>query len=206
MKHLDGIRSFKANAWTELADLYAKLASGQKPSTFVIACSDSRYHAELLMQARPGELFVLRNAGNMILPHRRNRKSSEGAATLEYAVDVLNVEHVVVLGHYGCGLVEAALCRPQCLRELKSLRAWVDQTQHEQVSKWAECDAERRSELHRAACRAHVVHQLENLKTHPCVSRNEKIQLHGLICDMATGVVEELDTDSNQFVAIEAAQ
>lgn len=203
MKHLEGIRSFKTNVWQELAGLYAQLTSGQKPFAFVIACSDSRYHAELVMQTRPGDLFVLRNAGNMILPYNGGQHPSESAATLEYAVKVLGIDHVVVLGHYGCGLVESALARPQCLCGLKSLKTWVDQTAHEQVEKWDECDEHKRREIARAACRAHVLHQLENLRTHPCVSESKTVQLHGLIFDMATGVVDEFDADTGTFVPVE---
>jgi carbonic anhydrase len=204
MKHLEGIRSFKATAWKEHADLYAQLASGQNPFAFVLTCSDSRYYAELVMQTRPGDVFCLRNAGNMILPYNEAHPS-EGAATLEFAVNVLNIKHVVVMGHYGCGLVEAALKRPQCVCDLKALKLWVDQTRHVHVGNWADLDADKQVELSRAACREHLLHQLENAKTHPCIVNNsDSVQVHGLIFDMKTGVVEEYDTETGVFVAIEA--
>ncbi|MDZ4834066.1 MAG: carbonic anhydrase [Candidatus Melainabacteria bacterium] len=205
MKHLNGIRTFKATAWKKLAALYAQLTNGQKPFAFVIACSDSRYYAELIMQTEPGELFCLRNAGNMILPYNGDQHPSEGAGTLEYAIDVLKIEHVVVLGHYGCGLVEAALSRPQCVCDLKSLKLWVEQSQHVQVENWNDFDDDTKRQLHRAACRQHVVHQLDNLSTHPCIQNNPNVQKHGLIFDMSVGVVEEYDPESSAFVAIEPA-
>lgn len=204
MKHLNGIRSFKATVWAQLAELYTKLTGGQNPFAFVITCSDSRYYAELIMQTKPGELFVLRNAGSMILPYN-DQSPSEGAGTLEYAVEVLNIEHVVVLGHYGCGLVEAALSRPECVCQLKALTNWVDQTQHVHVKDWNDFDADKKRQLSRTACRQHVVHQLQNLKTHPCIIKSTKVQVHGLIFDMATGVVEEYDPETGAFVAIEEA-
>lgn len=202
MKHLEGIRSFKATVWKDLAELYAQLTAGQKPFAFVITCSDSRYHPELVMQTRPGDLFCLRNAGSMMLPHN-DAHPSEGAGTLEYAVNVLEIEHVVVMGHYGCGLVESALRRPQCLCGLNALRKWVDQARHSHVGNWDELKAEAQRDLSRSACRQHVVHQLDNLKTHPCIKTSTKVQLHGLIFDMETGVVEEYDTGTGLFVKIE---
>ena len=101
---------------------FEELASGQRPPTLFITCSDSRIVPELLTQTEPGDLFVLRNAGNLVPPY--SAPLSGEAATIEYAVKVLKVEHIVVCGHSHCGAI-TGLLRPETLKDLPAVAEWL---------------------------------------------------------------------------------
>lgn len=100
-KILDGVRVFQKQVFGTKEDLFRQLGKGQSPLVLFITCSDSRINPNLLTQTEPGELFILRNAGNIVPPHGAAAGGEE--ATIEYAVAALQVQHIVVCGHSGCG-------------------------------------------------------------------------------------------------------
>ncbi len=208
MKHLVGIRAFKQKSFPGRAELFSRLAVGQNPWAMGITCSDSRYTAEMVMNADPGDLFVLRNAGNMLLPYTGpSEHPSCGASTLEYAVNVLKVNDIFVLGHYGCGVVNAALSRPACVSANRALSCWVDQTRHSVVEAWNGLSEPEQNAVWRAACRDHAVHQMENVLTHPCVkARAEEIRVQTLIFDLLPGDVEEYNPTTGLWSVIGPAE
>ena len=107
MNPLPGIHTFQRSVFPNWREQFEKLAGGQKPSTLFITCSDSRIVPELLTQTEPGELFVLRNARNLVPPF--SAEFGGEAATIEFAVKALDVEQIVVCGHSHCGAVTGAL-------------------------------------------------------------------------------------------------
>jgi len=111
-KIVDGVHDFQKDVFPSKQDMFEHLGSGQHPLALFITCSDSRVVPNLLAQAEPGELFILRNAGNLV-PQYPGGSSGE-AATIEYAVSVLKVPDIVICGHSQCGAVTASL-RPHCL-------------------------------------------------------------------------------------------
>ena len=108
-----------------MAARFAALAGGQDPDTLFVACSDSRVDPSLITQTQPGEIFVLRNAGNVITPY-----GTDGGvdSAVEYAVAALDVKRIVVMGHSGCGAVGGAL-NPDSLGALPAVREWVSHLQ-----------------------------------------------------------------------------
>src|SRR5882757_3633111 len=119
---IPGIRKFRKSVFPARRAQFEQLASGQKPSSLFITCSDSRIVPELLTQTEPGEMFVLRNAGNLVPPC--TAALSGEAATIEYALQVLNVEAIIVCGHSHCGAI-AGLLRPQLVEGLPNLERWL---------------------------------------------------------------------------------
>jgi carbonic anhydrase len=106
---LEGYRRFRAGVYAEQAALYRDLGEGQSPAIMLIACADSRAEPSDIFAAAPGQLFVVRNVANLVPPYMPDGKLHGVSAALEYAVNVLKVEHIVVMGHGGCGGIQASL-------------------------------------------------------------------------------------------------
>lgn len=194
---------FESKVFAGEADLYGRLAhEGQAPKVLIISCSDSRIVPEQIMQARPGELFVIRNAGNIVPPFAQ--QNGGVTATIEYAVAALGVTDVVICGHSGCGAM-GALVNPDGLDELPSVKAWL---KHSHAAKsvvdhsYPDLDG---PAAVRAASLENVVVQLQHLRTHPAVaSRIAKgeLTLHGWFVDIHTGGILALDGVSGRFQQI----
>lgn len=184
---IDGVERFQSAVYPKMAARFRALADGQKPEALFVTCSDSRVDPSLITQTAPGEIFVIRNAGNLI-PHWGEESSID--ASVEYAVAVLEVGHVIVCGHSGCGAVGGAL-DPSGLDVVPSVKHWVARASH--------C-VEATAHLHGperlpAAVEANVRAQLDNLRSHPSVATAlaaGKVQLHGWVYDIATGEVIDL--------------
>ena len=104
-----GYRRFRAGVYAQQAALYHELGEGQSPAIMLIACADSRAEPSDIFAAAPGQLFVVRNVANLVPPYMPDGKLHGVSAALEYAVNVLKVEHIVVMGHGGCGGIQASL-------------------------------------------------------------------------------------------------
>jgi len=122
-KLFEGVQRFQDEVFLEHRDLFAKLALGQAPEDLFITCADSRTSPSLLTQTKPGELFISRNAGNIVPPHEAVN-GGEGA-TVEYAVAVLGVKDIGVCGHSDRGAMKAVL-KPETLDELPTVRTWLN--------------------------------------------------------------------------------
>ena len=176
-----GLTQFTNDVLPTKTERFAELATGQSPHTLVIACADSRVDPSLLLQAEPGELFVVRNAGNIVPALDADGSSEDGtAASIEYAVAVLGVPHVVVLGHSGCGAM-AGLADPASLEPLPSVARWVEKSGADPSG--VDLDG---------LIEKNVLAQLAHLATYPAVNAaldNEAISLHGWVYDIGSGVV-----------------
>lgn len=179
-------------------DLFARLADGQSPHTLFITCSDSRISPNLLTQTEPGEIFILRNAGNLVPPY--GTPCGE-AATIEFAVAGLNVEHIVVCGHTGCGAMKAVL-EPDTVDDLPAMRAWI---RHAEVTRRIVAEnygGRSPDELLNLAIQENVLAQLEALRTHPVVAARlarGTLSLHGWVYKIPTGQVYVFDAQEEQF-------
>ncbi|MGH7128572.1 MAG: carbonic anhydrase [Planctomycetaceae bacterium] len=197
---LDGIQQFQQNVFGEQQELFERLAQGQRPSALFITCSDSRIVPNLLTQTTPGELFVLRTVGNVVPPH--DAVCVGEAATIEYAVRVLNVQDVIVCGHSLCGAM-AALLDPQQVRDLPAVQSWL---KHVEPVRHALQNHNGRNQdrnaLWAAAIEQNVLVQLENLKTHPAVAaalERDAVRLHGWVYQIETGQVFAYDPERSAF-------
>ncbi|MGW7263792.1 carbonic anhydrase [Streptomyces sp. NPDC054842] len=175
---------------------FARLAAGQSPQALFITCSDSRVVPALITGARPGELFELRTAGNIVPPYTSARPTGE-AATIEYAVNVLGVTDVVVCGHSHCGAV-GALVRGDDLTAVPAVRDWLAHAS-ERPRGAAEDPAVAE------AVQNHVLTQLLRLRSYPCVAdrlADGRLRLHAWFYEVHTGVVREHRPDTDTFEAL----
>ena len=184
-------------------DLYAKLAvDGQSPKALIISCADSRVVPELIMQAEPGDLFVCRNAGNIVPPFAT--QNGGVSSTVEYAVSALGVRDIIVCGHSDCGAMKA-LMNPELLEGMPNVAAWL---RHSNAASRVVRDAYpelTNGELVRAISMENVVAQLAHLRTHPSVAAGiarGEISLHGWFVDIHAGQIFGLDSEGGQFVPL----
>lgn len=202
---LEGHATFRREYAAGAGDLLRKLASEhQSPGALYIGCSDSRVVPELLTSAAPGELFVVRNIANAV-PPLQHADASVGAA-LDYALEVLHVEHVIVCGHYGCGGVKAVLDGHQRLRKLQSLHEWLDHLAPPILASRLEMVDD--EEQWRAAVEANVVQQLVNLTSYDSVRKkldDGALQLHGWVYDLHSAGVTVYDGTGERFISAERA-
>ena len=201
-KLLAGHKYFLEAAFPARRAQFHLLAEGQRPETLFLTCADSRVVPDLILQTQPGDLFICRNAGNVI--PRAGEPAGGVSATLEYAVEVLQVRHLIVCGHSDCGVIRA-LMEPHTLDNLPSVRDWL---QHVEPA-WQFVDEVERhaSELtrHTALSHANVLAQLENLRTHAYVQRAQaegRLEVHGWYYDILSGRIERYHEAQRRFVPL----
>ncbi len=186
---IDNARDFPERA-ARRTDL-GLLSGGQRPAALFITCSDSRVVPALITGARPGELFELRTAGNIVPVHHPGRVSGE-AATIEYAVTVLGVKNIIVCGHSHCGAV-GALVRSDDLSATPAVRRWLDDTEpHDDTRDAADGGDGGDGEAITSAVQRHVLAQMARLRAHPSVAErlgDDRLRLHGWFYAIDTGVV-----------------
>ncbi|MBX9582070.1 MAG: STAS domain-containing protein [Gemmataceae bacterium] len=165
-KLIQGLRHFRQNVHWERKELFERSARGQRPLALLITCSDSRVLPDTLMQADPGDLFVSRNAGNLVPPP--DTPGGEGA-TVEYAVTALGVTDVIVCGHYRCGAVKALL-EPAEARDMPKVAAWLAHAGDVRAAVERDHPAAAGDELWDRAVERNVLNQVESLSRHPVVA------------------------------------
>jgi carbonic anhydrase len=201
-KLVSGIHDFQKNVFSSQRDFFARLADGQSPETLFITCSDSRIDPTLITQTEPGDLFIMRNAGNLIPPY--GTASSGEAATIEYAVAVLNVKDIVVCGHTRCGAMDALL-HPEKTEDLDAVRAWLvhaEATKRIIRGRYKHLSG---APLLSATVQENVLTQVEHLRTHPSVAlalSKGTIRLHGWVYKLETGDVFSYEPKDGQFAPI----
>lgn len=208
---LRGYARFRSNVFPRWQHHFHLLADSQAPETLFITCADSRVVPSLIFQTEPGDLFLCRNAGNIVPPH--GSMAGGVSATIEYAVAVLHVRDVVVCGHSDCGAVKAALppdgAAPGTRRDLSHLpltAKWLGFI--DPAWKFLDTGVPRDDSraLHTALIHANVIAQLENLKTHPEVARGlaqQTLQVHGWFYDILTGAIEAWDHQARRFLPLD---
>ncbi|MFE7705633.1 carbonic anhydrase [Streptomyces sp. NPDC057486] len=195
MHHLsDGIAHFRRTVYPAKQQLFAHLATHHRPETLFIGCSDARVTPELITQSEPGELFVIRTAGNLVPAYA---PGADGvAASIEYAVAVLGVTDIVVCGHSACGAM-TALAEGHDLSAAPVIADWLRHADAARArARATAAPAESAESRVTTLVRANVVAQLQNLRTHPSVARalaEQQLSLHGWMFDIASGAVETLD-------------
>lgn len=202
-KLMRGLCRFQSNIFKQRRSFFAELAQGQKPETLFITCSDSRIDPNLLTQTSPGELFVLRNAGNIVPPWGSSAQGGE-AATIEYAVSVLGVRDVIICGHSHCGAM-AGLVDPTAIASLPAVSAWLEHASKTREAVEQSCGHLVGQDLVAAAVRENVIVQLENLRTYPAVKeRLEKgdLTLNGWVYTIETGEVFAYEPRTRLFFPV----
>lgn len=207
-KLIEGVHRFRGEAFGRYKGLFRRLsAGGQKPHTLFITCADSRVLAELITQSKPGDLFVVKNIGNIVPPATPSGACSSTGAAIEFAVEVLGVGDIVICGHSQCGAM-AALMQENIPAELVHLQSWIGLAEPVRGlirEKYKHLTSE--EERMRAAEEENVLFSLERLQTYPSVARRVEegtIRLHGWFFKIATGELFAYDPEVRQFTAMEA--
>jgi carbonic anhydrase len=201
-KLVDGVHHFQQGVFGSQREFFEKLVAGQRPMALFITCSDSRISPNLITQTEPGELFIMRNAGNIVPPHGAAGGGGGEAATIEFAIAVLGIPDVIVCGHTHCGAMKALLSPPARLEDMPATRNWLgnaEATRRIIRDKYTHLDGDR---LLTACVEENVLVQLENLRTHPVVAAGmarRALNLHGWVYKLETGEVFAYDPDEGQF-------
>jgi carbonic anhydrase len=197
-----GVVRFQNEVFPEKRALFEQLSKGQSPEALFITCSDSRIETAMLTQTEPGDLFICRNAGNIVPPH--TSQTGGMTASIEFAMAVLKVPHIVVCGHTECGAMKGAI-NIDGLDGLPHVRQWLGYAKAAvdvvaQLGK-DKSEAERMTML----LEQNVMLQLQHLRTHPSVAArlaSGEVTLHGWVYDIKTGGVTALDEQQGRFVPV----
>jgi carbonic anhydrase len=197
-----GVRTFQRDVFPQYRELFERLAAGQSPEALVITCSDSRVDPFLFTHAQPGQLFVLRNAGNPVPKY--DGVVGGVTATIEFAVVGLRVPNIIVCGHSGCGAIHGLL-HPDELRDMPHVAEWLQNHAEPVREILARSGRLGGPDEMQQAVDANVLVQLENLRAHPCVAdalSAGRIKLHGWVYDIVSGSIRAYDDQWQQFNAL----
>jgi carbonic anhydrase len=196
-----GLRRFRTDVYPENEATYLKAVSEpQTPLALFVACADSRIDPEKITQSTPGDLFVLRNIGNMVPAY--GEMLGGVSAVVEYAVSALKVKHIVVCGHTDCGAM-AALIDPQAMAGMPAVKNWMNNAAAalSVARSLAEAD-EKSSVLKRRLTEENVLLQLQHLRTHPSVAgamAREELTISGWVYDIGKGEVRITEDGGREF-------
>ncbi len=198
---IDGFLKFQRNAFPERAGLFKDLANQQSPRALFISCSDSRLVPELVTQREPGDLFVIRNAGNIVPSY--GPEPGGVSASVEYAVAALKVSDIVICGHSDCGAMTAiATCK--CLDNMPAVAGWLRYADSGRVVNEARQHVDQQAKV-ASMVRENVIAQLANIQTHPSVRlalEEKRVTLHGWVYDIESGCIQAFDSRTGKFVSL----
>jgi carbonic anhydrase len=197
---INGFLRFQRDAFPKRSALFKRLATAQSPSALFITCSDSRVVPELLTQREPGDLFCIRNAGNIVPPY--GPEPGGVSASVEYAVAAIRVADVVICGHSDCGAMTAiSTCKPL---DMPAVAHWLRYAESARVVNAAQHYVSPEARLN-SLIHDNVAAQLTNIKTHPSVAlalAEGRLTLHGWVYDIETGSIDALDGETSRFVSL----
>ena len=204
---LEGVHRFQQREFGKYKQIFRRLSrEGQKPHTLFITCADSRVVAELITQSKPGDLFVIKNVGNIVPPPDPEGGCSSTGAGIEFAVEALGVSDIVVCGHSQCGAISALMeadCGPA---DLKHLRNWIGLARpvRETIEReYSHLKTE--TERIRAAEEENVLFSIERLQTYPCVQKklmDGALRLHAWFFRIDTADLFAYEPEHRQFQLI----
>ena len=207
-KLIRGIIEYRKRIRPAYRKRFARLALGQRPDALLIACSDSRVAPNLFASTEPGDLFVVRNVGNLVPPYQRRERrpywQSEGAA-LEFAALVLRVKDIIVCGHSSCGAMGALLDGPKA-RTASHLKGWLGHAQP--AMRKLKAGFRMRADIPRTdqLSQVNVLQQIEHIRSYPAIARlisAGKLRLHAWWFDIAAAEVLHFEPREERFVAID---
>jgi carbonic anhydrase len=202
-KLVRGLHHFQQHVFRPQREFFEQLAGGQRPEVLFICCSDSRINPNQLTQTGPGELFIVRNAGNIVPPHSHDPGGE--AATVEYAIEALGVTDIIVCGHSHCGAMKAIVA-PELLETMPIVKAWLqnaDATRRIAQRSYGHLTGE---DLLEVVVAENVLVQIEHLRTHPAVAAalaRGAVRLHAWVYKIETGEVYAYDPERGEYDKIE---
>lgn len=203
---IEGVFDFQKRVFGAKRDLFEQLSEGQRPQALFITCSDSRINPNLLTQTEPGDLFVVRNAGNLVAPSGSPRNGE--AAAIEYAVHHLRVRDIFVCGHSQCGAMQGLLT-PAALAEMPAVVDWLALAGSSVERAKAKRPEASPAELLQGVIEQNVLVQIEHLQTYPVVreaAAEGRLRIHAWIYKFETGEVTAYDATTTSFTSLPSAQ
>lgn len=206
-KLIQGIVEFRKNLTEERRDLFAKLALGQRPDTLFIACSDSRVVPNLFASTNPGDLFVLRNVGNLI-PPADDMQDLSAQAVIEFSVFFLKVSDIVVCGHSECGAMQAlagGIANLPC----PHLQSWLKHGVESLNKVRSGFQINPALSEHNQISQVNVLQQMKHITSYPFIQerlKSKELRLHGWWFDIAHANVYCYEPDLGQFVLIDETE
>jgi carbonic anhydrase len=206
----DGVIDFNNNEYKKYSELFKKIAEGQSPHTLFIGCSDSRVVPTLITKSLPGELFVVRNIANLVPPYRNVAEYLATTSAIEYAINILKVENIVVCGHSNCGGCRALYMPDEDLKHIPHTKKWLElaygakKTVTDYLKEAGE-KGEKLTEKQIAALteRENIKEQLKHLASYPYIKENKDINIYGWHYDIETGDVYNYSFDRDIFEKID---
>ncbi len=203
-KLINGNKKFKDVSFPTLENDFENLVKyGQNPQILFIGCSDSRVLPELIVDSKPGDMFILRNIGNFVPPYKGDNDFHGSSAAIEYAVSVLNVKDIIVCGHSHCGACAALYQDLSNEPHLQHVKKWLELgNKAKEYTLLAIPDKSDKENILRATERISIKHQLENLLTYPEVYKkvqNGQLDIHGWYYKIEDGSIEYYDGESCDF-------
>lgn len=201
---IQGLNAFHSDYFTTNRELFERLSNGQAPEVLFITCSDSRIDPCLITQSQPGELFVMRNVGNIIPSY--GAASSAEAAGVEYAVTGVGVREIIVCGHSHCGAMKGLLQIGTLSEQMPLVYDWLkrhgEATRRLVLDNYANVEPER---LLKIAIEQNVLTQIENLETYPVIRsklHSRQLNLHAWMYEIETGKVFAYDAGLGHFTLL----
>jgi len=202
---LKGLNAFQDNYFNEHREMFERLSDGQSPEVLFITCSDSRIDPCLITQAQPGELFVMRNVGNIIPSY--GAASSAESAGIEYAVQGLNIKDIIICGHSHCGAMRGLLQVGTLAEQMPAVYDWLkrhgEATRRLVLDNYAGLAPEKMLKI---AIEQNVLTQVENLETYPAIRsklHSRQLNLHAWMYEIESGMVFAYNAALGKFTNLE---
>jgi len=202
---IKGLNNFQDNYFNDHRELFERLSGGQSPEVLFITCSDSRIDPCLITQAQPGELFVMRNVGNIIPSY--GAASSAESAGIEYAVQGLGIKDIIVCGHSHCGAMRGLLQVGTLAEQMPAVYDWLkrhgEATRRLVLENYAELAPDKMLKI---AIEQNVLTQIENLETYPAIRsklHSRQLNLHAWMYEIESGMVFAYNAALRKFTALE---
>ncbi|MCD8491466.1 MAG: carbonic anhydrase [Geovibrio sp.] len=209
MKELfDGVVRFRDEDYADHRELFENLGDKQYPHTLFVGCSDSRVVPNLITRTMPGELFVVRNIANMVPPYRETSDYVATTSAVEYAVNILKVQNIVICGHSNCGGCSALYQSPEFLSNVPKVKKWLELAEpvKKKASEMCGDDPGKREWVTE---QVNVIHQVRNLLTYPYIKERVnkgELNLYGWYYIIATGEVYNYNFETGYFDLISNEQ
>lgn len=201
---IKGNQKFKDVYFPKLEKRFDDLVeNGQKPTILFIGCSDSRVVPDLIVDSKPGDMFILRNIGNFVPPYKNDSDFHGSSAAIEYAVSVLEVKDIIICGHSHCGACASLYQDLSNEPHLKHVKKWLELGKKaKEYTLLATQDKDNKEQILRTTEKISIKHQLENLLSYPEIYRkvkNGELDIHGWYYTIEDGTIEYYDGESCGF-------
>ncbi|WMW81714.1 carbonic anhydrase [Undibacterium cyanobacteriorum] len=200
---IEGFQRFQSKYFSGDTKLYDRLSSGQNPTTLLVGCCDSRVDPALLLDCDPGDIFVIRNVANLVPPCNETGNQQGVSAAIQFAVEALKVERIIVMGHEKCGGIRALMQGYQPSRKIDFIGRWmriVEPVKQQVLSRLAHCSVE----VQNHACElGAIILSLNNLRSFPWVRERVEageLALHGWYFDMTNGALLAYSDRTDSFL------